>query len=274
MPRVNPDSFTAHLEPLLKGFSGKIGFKAVRLEDGFTLEHDSHEVFPAASVVKVPLMLEALKQAEEGSLDLHARLPMPADERVGGSGVLYRLEGEAGLTLLDYVTLMIVVSDNTATNIVLDVIGGRDAVNSRLQGWGFSRTTVIGKLMLPPERKNEDQKAGKLAEITAHESALLLERLWRGELLGERMRRLALETMEAQQYTEILARYLPDEVKTATKSGQIMGVRNDVGIVLTDQPYVLALCSKGCADLRYHVDNEAVLALGRLSRLVYDAMQG
>jgi beta-lactamase class A len=84
---------------------------------------------------------------------------------------------------------------------------------------------------------------------------------------------LALKIMGAQQYTEILARYLPDDVKTATKSGQIMGVRNDIGFVMTDSPYVLALCSKDCTDLRYHVDNEAVLALGRVSRLVFDAMQ-
>jgi beta-lactamase class A len=272
MPLVNPGSFQVQLEPILNAFSGTLGFKAVRLSDGFTLEHLPDEVFPAASVVKVPLMLEALKQAEEGKLDLHARIPMPADERVGGSGVLYRLEGGAGLTLLDYVTLMIVVSDNTATNIVLDAIGGRDAVNSRLQSWGFAKTTVVGKLMLPPERKNEDQKAGKLAEITPHESALLLERLVRGDLLGEAMQGLALETLEAQQYTEILARYLPDGVKTATKSGQITGVRNDIGIVTTERPYVLALCSKGCADQRFHIDNEAVLTLAQVSRLVYDAM--
>jgi beta-lactamase class A len=272
MHHVTAPDFAAKLHPILESFSGSIGFKAVRLEDGFTLQHDADTVFPAASVVKVPLMLEALKQAEEGSLDLHARLPMPADERVGGSGVLFRLEGGAGLTLLDYVTLMIVVSDNTATNIVLDAIGGRDAVNLRLQGWGLSRTTVVGKLMLPPERKNADQLAGKLAEITPHESVMLLEKLWRGELLGSSMRTLALETMEAQQYTEILARFLPEDVKTATKSGQIMGVRNDIGFVLTERPYALALCSLGCTDLRYHVDNEAMLALGRVSGLVYEAM--
>jgi beta-lactamase class A len=272
MPRVNPPRFQAQLEEILSAFSGTIGFKALRFSDGFILEHDPDQIFPAASVVKVPLMLAALKQAEEGRLDLHARVPMPADERVGGSGVLYRLEGGAGLTLLDFVTLMIVVSDNTATNIVLDAIGGRDAVNSRLQAWGFTKTTVVGKLMLPFERKNEDQKAGKLAEITPHESALLLEKLQCGELLGAEMRALALETLEAQQYTEILARYLPDGVKTATKSGQITGVRNDIGIVTTDRPYVLALCSKDCTDSRFHIDNEAVLALARVSRLVYDAM--
>ncbi len=269
---MNANSFQSHLQPLLQGFSGTVGFKAVRLEDGFTLEYNAEEVFPAASVVKVPLMLEALKQAEEGALDLHARMPMPAEERVGGSGVLFNLEGGAGLTLLDYLTLMIVVSDNTATNIVLDAIGGRDRVNGRLRGWGLRHTTVVGKLMLPPERKNEDQKAGKLAEITPHESVLLLEKLWRGELLGTEMRLLALETLGAQQYTEILARYLPEGVKTATKSGQIIGVRNDIGFVMTDQPYALALCSKGSTDGRYHVDNEAVLALGRVSRLVFDAM--
>jgi beta-lactamase class A len=267
------NDFHASLEPILQAFSGSIGVKAVRLSDGHTLEHNAQEVFPAASVMKVWLMLEAFTQVEAGSLELHQRIPLPADERVGGSGVLMRVEGGAGLTLLDYINLMIVVSDNTATNVVMDAVGGRDAVNARLRGWGLERTRVVGKLMLPFEKKNEDQKAGKLAEITPQECVTVLERLHRGELLNADLTALALEIMGAQQYTEIIARYLPDDVKVATKSGQITGVRNDIGFVWAKEPYIVALCSQDCADARFHIDNEAVLALGRVSKLVFDAMQ-
>jgi beta-lactamase class A len=266
--------FQTELESVLKRFSGLIGFQAVRLSDGFTLESNPDVIFPAASVIKVHLLLEALKQVEEGRLELHKRIPLPADERVGGSGVLQCLEPEAGLTLRDYLTLMIIVSDNTATNIVLETIGGREVVNRRLETWGMSVTRVVGKLMLPFELKNEDQKAGKLAEITPREIVTLLQKLHAGELLNPDLTKLALEIMGQQQYTEILARYLPDGTTTATKSGQIQGVRNDVGFVDSSQPYVLALCSKDCRDLRYHIDNEAVLALGEVSKLVFDAMNG
>ena len=266
-------SFQTDLEPIAHGFSGTIGFKAVRLSDGFTLERDASSVFPAASVMKVWLMIVALQQVQAGTLELHGRIGLPSDERVGGSGVLMRLEGGASLTLLDYLNLMIVVSDNTATNIVLETIGGRDVVGKNLLEWGATGTTVIGKLMLPFEKKNDDQKAGKLAEITPQECISILEQLHAGKLLSADLTALALEIMGAQQYTEIIGRYLPDGLAAATKSGQITGVRNDIGYVWAEKPYIVALCSKDCSDARFHIDNEAVLALAKVSRLVFDAMQ-
>ena len=265
--------FQTDLEPIIAGFSGTIGFKAVRLSDNSTLEHDASTVFPAASVMKVWLMIVALQQVQAGTLELHGRIALPADERVGGSGVLMRLEASANLTLLDYINLMIVVSDNTATNIVLETIGGRDVVNASLQSWGASHTTVVGKLMLPFEKKNEQQKAGTLAEITPAECVAILEQLHAGKLLNPDLTALALEIMGAQQYTEIIGRYLPDGLATATKSGQITGVRSDIGYVWGDKPYIVALCSKDCSDARFHIDNEAVLALARVSRLIFDTMQ-
>lgn len=264
--------FQTKLEPILNSFSGVIGFYAKRLDDGFTLEHNQNEVFSAASVVKVPILLEALRQVQHGMLKLETRIALPALEQVGGSGVLMAFEPGLEPTLQDYLTMMIVVSDNTATNICLDAVGGRDAVNASLKNWGCSSTTVVGKLMLTDDRKNAEQRAGKKAEVTPFESAMLLEKLYDFELLNPELTKLALEILEKQQYTEILARYLPDGTRTATKSGQIIGVRNDVGIVLTERPYILALCSKNCTDERYHVDNEAVLALGKISRLVFDVM--
>lgn len=264
--------FQTKLEPILNSFSGVIGFYAKRLDDGFTLQHNQNEVFAAASVVKVPILLEALRQVEHGILKLETRISLSALEQAGGSGVLMAFQPGLTPMLQDYLTMMIVVSDNTATNISLDAVGGRDAVNSSLKNWGCSSTTVVGKLMLTDDRKNADQRAGKKAEVTPFENVMLLEKLYNGELLNPELTKLALEILEKQQYTEILARYLPDGTRTATKSGQIIGVRNDVGIVLTERPYVLALCSKNCTDERYHVDNEAVLALGKISRLVFDAM--
>jgi beta-lactamase class A len=269
---MKSDEIYFNLEPILNGFSGMIGFCAKRLGDGLTLEFNANEVFPAASVVKVPILLEALRQVQLGMLNLEARIPLPALEQVGGSGVLMAFQPGLEPTLQDYLTMMIVVSDNTATNISLDAVGGRDAVNSSLKNWGCSKSTVVGKLMLTEDRKNADQLGGKKAEITPFESVMLLEKLYNGEILNDDLSRLAFEILEKQQYTEILARYLPDGTRTATKSGQIIGVRNDVGIVLTERPYALALCSKNCADERYHVDNEAVLALGQISKMVFDVM--
>ena len=250
------------------------GVAAKRLDDGLEAAYQAETVFPAASVVKLPLLVAGLQQVERGTLILERRCHMRAEDRAGGSGVLHVFDAGLEPSLRDLLTLMIVVSDNTATNMVMDILGGRDAVNAQFQALGLHTTRVWGKLQVAWELKTEEQRAGKLAELTPLETLGLLERLWRGELLNAEHTALALEILGKQQFTEILARYLPDGTKTASKSGQIIGVRNDVGLVtLPDgRVYAVALASKECRDERYHFDNEAVLLLGRVSRLVYDFM--
>jgi beta-lactamase class A len=263
--------FSAQIASL--GFSGTIGFHAQR-DDGLAFGYNQLEVFPAASVIKLHLLIAALEQVQDGRLVLETRLPLPAEEIVLGSGLLQKLEPGALLTLRDYLTLMIIVSDNTATNMVIDLLGGREAINVQLEAWNLGSTRVVGKLMLPPERKNPDQLAGKLAEIKPLEVVQVLAALHSGKLLNPGLTALALEILSKQEYTEMIARLLPEGSKTATKSGQIMGVRNDVGFVQgKNHAYAVALCSKGCTDLRYHIDNEAIWAIAKLSRMIFDVME-
>jgi beta-lactamase class A len=253
-------------------FSGTIGFYAKR-DDGFAFGCNHTETFPAASVIKLHLLIAALEQVQHKKLSLETRLPLPAEEIVLGSGLLQKLEPGALLTLRDYLTLMIIVSDNTATNLVIDWLGGIEAINAQLEAWDLGSTRVIGKLMLPPERKNPDQLAGKLHEIKPLEVVQVLDALHSGKLLEPDLRGLALEILSKQEYTEMIARLLPEGTKTATKSGQIMGVRNDVGFVQgKSHSYAVALCSKGCTDLRYHIDNEAIWAIAKLSKMIFEVM--
>lgn len=254
-------------------FSGTIGVMARRLDAPGELEWNADDTFPAASVVKLPLLVEALRQVQAGRLDLSTRVELTAAEQVGGSGVLHALEPGLRPTLRDLLTLMVVVSDNTATNLVLDLVGGPPAVMETVLGWGLTRTSVVGKLMLPWERKNEAQKAGRSAESSPREAAWLLERLWRGELLGAEATKVALGILEAQQVREILARGVPYGTRVLSKSGSVEGVRNDVGLLVAgDAVVAIALMSRGGADLRYHLDNEAHLTLSRVAGLVFGAL--
>ncbi len=258
---------------LEQGFSGQLGFYAVRLGDGKTLSHNPEEVFPAASVIKLHLLIAALQRVQTGQLELAARIPLPEAEIVAGSGLLQKLQVGALLTLQDYLTLMIIVSDNTATNMVIDLLGGRESINAQLETWGLGSTRVVGKLMLPPERKNEDQKSGKLHEIKPLEVVNILQALHDGHLLNAELTNLALKILKKQEYTEMIGRLLPEGTVTGSKSGQIMGVRNDVGFIFGSRAYAVALCSKNCSDLRYHIDNEAIWVLAKLSKLIFDEMQ-
>jgi beta-lactamase class A len=267
----------AQLELEAQHFSGTFGIMvrtlepnpADRLEFGF----NANEAFPAASVIKLPMLIDALRQVQAGLLKLEDRHVVRASDHATGSGVLQVMQAGLEPTLRDLLALMIVVSDNTATNRTLDVLGGVDATNARFAKLGLETSRVVGKLQVAWEFKTEAQRQGKLAEITPLETLEMLERLWYGELLGFDMRELALEILGGQQYTEIIARYLPEEVKIATKSGSITGVRNDVGIVYAHRPYAVALASKGSSDHREHFDNEGVLTLARISKLLYDFTQ-
>ena len=270
-------SFTQEIKKITAAFSGTIGFHAVRLTDGYSLTHNADDVFPAASVIKLHLLIAALQQVQSGQLELQQRHALPHAEIVAGSGLLQHLEVGAELTLHDYLTLMIIVSDNTATNMMIDLLGGREVINAQIAAWDMAWngtiTRVVGKLMLPPERKNPDQLAGKLAQIVPLEVAQVLEALYKQQLLNPEFTAIALGILKQQQYTEMIGRLLPDGLVTATKSGQIIGVRNDVGLVFSSQPYAVALCSQGCSDLRYHIDNEAIWALAKISKLIFDQMQ-
>jgi beta-lactamase class A len=274
--------FLAQLQLEAQQFSGTFGLMVRTLEpnpeDRLEFGFNASEVFPAASVIKLPMLIDALRQVQVGALQLEDRYTMRASDHATGSGVLQVMDAGLEPTLRDLLALMIVVSDNTATNMTLDALGGVDATNARFaaappEGLGLKTSCVVGKLQVAWEFKSEAQRQGKLAQITPLETLELLERLWHGQLLGPEMRELALEILGGQQYTEIIERYLPEGTKTATKSGSITGVRNDVGIVYAPRPYAVALASKGSSDHREHMDNEGVLVLARVSKLVYDFTQ-
>jgi beta-lactamase class A len=205
------------LELEAQQFSGTFGLMVRTLgengDDWFGFGFNANEVFPAASVIKLPMLIDALRQVEAGALKLEDRHVMQASDHATGSGVLQVMNAGLEPTLRDLLALMIVVSDNTATNMTLDLLGGVDATNARFAQMGLETSRVVGKLQVAWEFKTQAQRRGKLAEMTPLETLELLERLWHGQLLGPEMRELALEILGGQQYTEIIERYLPEDIK-------------------------------------------------------------
>ena len=114
---------------------------------------------PSASLIKLPILLTALGGVASGTLDLNERIPVGNHDQVGGSGVLRTLRPGLEPTLHDLLTLMIVVSDNTATNMVIDRVG-QGAVNTFCQQHGLYETGLVGKLQLPETEQNEAQRRG------------------------------------------------------------------------------------------------------------------
>ncbi|WP_245588617.1 serine hydrolase [Deinococcus pimensis] len=255
----------------LAGHPGHVSVVVRDLTSGEVLrEHDPDRVYPAASTIKIALLVAALRLVDAGAAHLDERPVMDAGDRVGGDGVLKELVAGLAPTLRDLLTLMIVVSDNTATNMVIDRVGV-DTVNAFLREAGLSGTELLGKLQLPPERQSARQRAGERNRTTARDLAELLLRLARGELLSRSSTEVALDILSRQQHQNILTRHLPrDEAgerlwRVASKHGELRGVHHDVGVVWSPRPVVLAILSEGGLDPREHPDNHEVRLLARLA---------
>ncbi len=270
---------TDQLYEYTKTLPFQLGFFAKRLSDGYSIGHNQQTRFPAASVIKLPLLFTALKQVDDGKLHLHQRVQMQQEDLASGSGVLQTLDAGLNPSLKDILTLMIIVSDNTATNLCLDAITSNDTpgfeiLNNQMQSWGFLNTQAVGKLQVPWQKKTEAQKNGAVAKTNCQDCIDMLEQLHNGTLLSAASTELALHTLGQQQYTEMIGRHLPEGTRIATKSGQIVGTRNDVGLVWAGQtPYAVAFFTEGVKDERHSVDNEAVLAVAKLSKMIFELMQ-
>jgi len=259
-----------------KEFSGTLGLCAQRVDTAEQIAWQADEGFPAASVIKLPILVTCLKQVQEGARSLNEEIFLRAEDRVIGSGILKELIPGLVLTLEDLLILMIAISDNTATNLVLDRVAPAE-VNAYMARLGHEQTFSAGKLF--------SDTGGRHSTTTPRNMVNLLLQLANEQILTPLLCHKAIEILSKQQFTDIITRELPYDpfnaeegttvkVKVASKSGAIRGVRNDVGLVATPgATYALALMSKGCADQRFHPDNEAQLFLSRVSRRIYDYYQ-
>ncbi|CAM3786758.1 serine hydrolase [Deinococcus frigens] len=238
-----------------RGYRGEVGLRVCDLAGAELLTLNPERVFPAASTIKVPLLVLALEWAQAGRLALEERVTLGAADRVSGAGVLHELGPGLALSWRDVLTLMIIVSDNTATNLVIGVLGV-EAVNDWLTAHGWTDTRLVGKLQLPPEQRNAAQLRNERNRTTALEQTDMLGRLVRGELLDAAHTALALNILERQQFRDLIGRGLPRATsgehlyRLASKSGELDGVHHDVGVLYTPRPLVIALLTSGGTDRR------------------------
>lgn len=276
-----PEEWMHEMQQVVSRFSGVIGVAVRRLDgdrSGLDVEMNARDVFPTASVIKLPIMVEAFRQHDRGDLSLDERLELIDEEKVTGSGVIQHLSAGLRLTVIDLVTLMIVLSDNTATNLLIERVG-RERVNRTMKDLGCTKTYLVGKLQLPPEKRNDEQRQGVINHSTPLDMVNLLTSIYLGEAASKKSCEQMLSILQKQNLTAILGRHLPLdaeegelEARLGSKSGSIRGVRNDVGIVWgAASTYAVALFSKGCTDRLYRHENEAILALAHISRILYQA---
>jgi beta-lactamase class A len=266
-------------------FEGLLGVAAKNLLTGEEIAVNGDTRFPAASTIKTAVMIEAYHQAAEGTLPLNTRVRLRASDKVGGSGVLNGLADGLELTVRDLIHLMIVVSDNTATNMLVSRLGVKP-IDDRLTRYGLEHTRIFrptfrdGHADLLPELEREFG----LGMTTPREMARLMALIAEGKAVGADASAAMLATLRRQQDRAMIPRLLPadraleignktgtDSEKLADAAGTRGAIRADAAIVTgKGLKYVIAIYTRQGADGSYGVDNAAALAGARISRMVFD----
>jgi beta-lactamase class A len=241
------------LARLVADLPGATGYFIRDLSGGEVFEKDADAVFVAASTIKLPVFLELLKRAQEGTIDLARPVPIDPRARVEGGGVLEKWpEPYPVLTARQLAVLMMDFSDNYATNILIDFVG-MEHVDRRLRGWGLGETRLRRRMMDLEAARN-----GRENVTTPRDMGMLLDRLYRGEILDAAGTRLAIEVMSRNDRTPI-KRGLPAGIEAADKEGELDGVRCDAGIVFVpgraagvaaSQPFVVSVMTAYLRDDR------------------------
>ena len=277
-----PAAAAADLQLQLKAMAlahhGKVAVYAKHLKTGATVAVDADRPVQTASVIKVPVMVEALAQVKTGKRNLDDRIVLREEDKVPGSGILQLLRPGAQITLEDAIVLMMTLSDNTATNLVIDQVGV-SAVNARSAAMGLKSTYLYKKVYRKAEGPMpEDQKQFGLGKTTAREMAAVLESIERCDLGDAKLCARMIEIMKHQQLREMIARYLETadstEVRSgvAAKLGELDDVKNEVALVYTETgPIVISIFTWDNQDQRWMADNEAYLLIARIAKAIVDA---
>lgn len=245
---------------LLASYTGRWGIVIIDKPTGQVLEINPDMVFPAASMIKVPIMYEIMKQAADGSINLDASLVVTNDVRVGGAGILQELRLDITMTVRELVTLMIVLSDNTATNMLIDLVG-MDAVNKTMADVGL-KSTVLRRQMMDFDAA----LAGKENDTCASDLALLFGIIESRQNLPHEYGTLMLDILKRQQVRDKLPFYLPEETVLANKTGTLTGVEHDGGILfLPKGSYIIAILT---ADLE--VNYQGLQLIASIGKVIYD----
>lgn len=226
--------------------------------DKWILKLNEEKVFQSASTIKIPIMVEVLRQVEMGKYSLDQKIKIDNKDKVDFSIISELSVGE--YSILDLITLMIIISDNTATNLLID-LAGYDSINNLLEGLSLKNTHLNRKMM-----DFQAIKEGRKNTTTPTDMAIILEKIYRSEILNKEHSKLALDIMKRQLHRDSIPRYLREDTLVAHKTGELDGLNHDIGIVYSERAnYIIGVFIENGKD---NLTNKRLI--GNISKLVYE----
>ncbi len=248
------------IEEIAHNFDGVMGVAILDLKTGEEILINGETTFPTGSSIKIPILIELHRQAATGPLKLSDRLAINSRQQVGGSGILLHF-GDQGsdLSLSDLSILMIALSDNTATNMLIDHLG-MERINKTIEGLGLSGIRLQRKMidLSAMARGNENI-------ATPRQAAQLLEMLSKGRVISPEVSAAVLKTLRIPKSSPI-PKLIPVSTSIANKPGGVEGVACDWGLVeIPNRPFAIAVMTT------YNGESaSADEAIARIARMAYD----
>lgn len=252
------------LEEKIKQFidtkTGNVSVYVKNLKTNEEIKINENRVFPSASTIKLAIMSELFSRVDKGELKLEDTIELKEEMKTGGDGILKELDDGHRFSLKEVMTLMIIVSDNMATNILIDLLG-MDNINKTIKGLGLENTRLQRKMM-----DSQAAREGRENLITAEDAAHILELIYYGECVSREASDLMLEILKKQQVRGRLDLYLPEEVVIAHKTGDLDNLEHAAGIIyLPEGEYIICVLTN---EVETNKDGREII--GEISRMVYE----
>lgn len=225
------------LNSIINEIPGKVGFYYKDLTDGLEIGYGENELFIAASVIKVPILIEVLRQIESGKINDHDIIRVEKEDKMPSCGALTYMRDGLEVSIKDLYTLMIIHSDNTATNILIN-LAGMDNINRTLSQLGC-KDTKLNRLLFD----SLEQEKGKENYISPYEMGYLLEKMYKKELLSKSISQEAQRVLKLQRLDSKIPYLLPNHIEIGHKTGEDSGITHDVGIIYSTKPFIYCFTS-------------------------------
>jgi beta-lactamase class A len=251
------------LTKLCASYEAKVGVAFIDLRSGDEFAINGRQQFMAASVAKVPVMAAAFHLSDLGRIDLQKKIIFREEDKLGGSGVLQWMRGGTAYTLWNLARMMIVLSDNTATRLLVNDLG-LPAVNGYLKASGLQQTVIVDPTML------NEPPAGSINKTTPLDMAHLLAMISRSQGFSSQSKKEMISFMRNQRYRWGIWRGVPAGTVVADKTGNVDGVLNDAGIVYTKHGnFIISIFTSG-----FTKQHDARLFINQVSRAAYEEFTG
>jgi len=251
------------LENMIKEFlndiNANVSVVIKNLNNDELIQINPNNVFPSASTIKLVIMSELLRQVKENKLSLDQTIVLTDKMKTAGDGILKELNTGHECTLQEILVLMIIISDNMATNILIDIVGV-DNVNIMAQELGLRRTRLQRKMM-----DSVAAKCGRDNYTSAYDMLHILELIYKGKNIDKYYSSIMLDILKKQQVSGRLNLYLPKDIVIAHKTGGLDKLEHDVGIIyLPNCEYIICVLTN---QLKSNKDGREII--GKISKMVY-----